>query len=594
MSLFLSEYQKLKLIGKGAFASIWKVRHKDLGYVRAIKVSNEVVEDENDKAYQTFLKECRVLLKIGNGCHPNIVRIYQPRLIDNKAIVEMDYVDGCTVNEWLQQHKFMPIDDVKRFFTQIVGALAYCHVDIYQYLMNPAEDNLKRDPNDANRYIIGARQREALIAKYGITHNDLHSNNVMRRNYDGGFVLLDFGLAIQNGRSVKSSSRRDGALEYRAPEKWDNESIVTTQSDIYSLGVLLYEVLAGRVPFVYDPTKFTNELQCQNAMYHAHCEEQAPAIEPLRMAAFKAANPGKQWVKDYPDWLEAMIMKCLEKEPAKRYANAKELLADFNRHLAEDEKQRKQEQEQADLTPTVERLKKKNESLMSLNRTLQDREVAGGQLMEKLKAQLAAEKRKQAGLETEKKNLREELDSVTRLATQLKSKLEEVPKPKVKTVTKTVKVVQKRSPWGWIAATIVMALLDGAAVFAPQRLGLASLPGAVATTDTVFVTDDSQSKKIIDDYKAQLATAKTEIKSLKEQISAGADTKESNTTTNTDEVARLQARVSKLESDNKSLQANVSKLVTENKNVKSENSTLRTKNQKLQAQVDAFIKNFGN
>ena len=107
MALFLEEYEKLRMLGKGSFASVYKVRHHDLGYIRAIKVSNEVIDDENDRAYKTFLNECRVLLKIGNGCHPNIVRIYQPRLIANKAIVEMDYIDGITLCDYLQRHKFV-------------------------------------------------------------------------------------------------------------------------------------------------------------------------------------------------------------------------------------------------------------------------------------------------------------------------------------------------------------------------------------------------------------------------------------------------------------------------------------------------------
>ncbi|MBP5758619.1 MAG: hypothetical protein J6W45_04385, partial [Bacteroidales bacterium] len=75
---FLQEYEKLQMIGKGSFATIWKVRHEKLGYIRAVKVSNELVDDENDPAYRSFLNECKVLLKIGNGSHPNIVHIYQP------------------------------------------------------------------------------------------------------------------------------------------------------------------------------------------------------------------------------------------------------------------------------------------------------------------------------------------------------------------------------------------------------------------------------------------------------------------------------------------------------------------------------------
>jgi len=334
---FLNEYEKIKLIGKGSFATIWKVRHIKFGYVRAIKVSNEMVEDENDPAYQSFLNECKVLLKIGNGSHPNIVHIYQPRLVDNRAVVEMDYVEGETIDKYLSRVKFISIDEFHRFFEEIVGALAYCHHDIFRFLMDPNVDDLVTDPNDGQKYIIDEATEQRLVAKYGVTHNDIHSNNVMRRSYDGNFILLDFGLAIQDGKAVKSSSRRGGALEYMSPEKFEDSSVITTQSDIYSLGVLLYEMLAGRVPFQMDPARFSsNPTAASYEMMNAHKTAIPPAIEPLRRDAFEAANPGKTYVKDYPDWLEDLINRCLEKNPAERFADAKALL-DAYKGLKKDE-----------------------------------------------------------------------------------------------------------------------------------------------------------------------------------------------------------------------------------------------------------------
>lgn len=324
MALFLHEYEKLRKIGEGAFASVYKVRHADLGYVRALKVSNGIVDDDNDPKYRTFLNECRVLLKIGNGSHPNIVHIYQPRLIDNKAVVEMDYVDGMTLMEYLKEKPWMPMDEVRRFATQIVGALAYCHADLYRFLMDPEADDLTADPDDGSKFIIDAEKEAQLIAKYCVNHNDLHSNNIMRRDYDGSFVLLDFGLAIQDNHCVKSSSRGDGAYEYSSPEKLDGKQI-SSASDVYSLGILLYEVLAGQVPFVLDvegkglePARFE--------VFQKHKQETPPPIEPLRRKTFEKAFPGETYVKDYPDGLEQVIMRCLEKNPADRYPDAKALM----------------------------------------------------------------------------------------------------------------------------------------------------------------------------------------------------------------------------------------------------------------------------
>lgn len=326
---FNDEYEKLRLLGQGAFAAIWKVRHRRYGYIRAVKVSNEVVESEEDKAYQTFLKECRVLLGIGNGSHPNIVHIYQPRLLDNRAVVEMDYVEGCTLEQYVARQRFVEMDEVMRFARQIVGALAYCHVDIYQFLMNPEEDRLQTDPNDARHYLISSEKREELIRKYRVTHNDLHSNNVMRRDYDGAFVLLDFGLSIQDGHSVKSSSRHDGAVEYKAPEKWEDGEPIP-QTDVYGLGILLYQMLAGRVPFLYNQVAYSTDLQALNALYNDHKSTLPPAILPLRKAAFEAIHPGANYVQDYPEQLERIIRRCLAKDPQHRYPDAKALLADID------------------------------------------------------------------------------------------------------------------------------------------------------------------------------------------------------------------------------------------------------------------------
>jgi len=352
MELLLNEYENLRKLGQGSFAKIYKVQHLELGYVRAIRVLNTIVTNDNDESYRTFLNECRTLLQLGNGGHPNIVRIYQPCLLQNHALVEMDYIDGCDLDSYLEeQNRFIPIDEVMRFVREIAGALAYCHVDCYESLYDKKreyeyklESELKGkkfkiapDPKDGRKDLITDLQRRELIREYGITHNDLHSKNIMRKRYDGSYILLDFGLAIQDGKCVKSSSRRDGAIEYRAPEKNDNESIISEQSDVYGFGILMYEMLAGRVPFPYERNKFSSENEAQWHLELQHKNAVPPPIEPLRHAAFEAANPGKTYKKDYPDRLEQIIRKCLEKKPENRYADAKELLEEIKKQPMETE-----------------------------------------------------------------------------------------------------------------------------------------------------------------------------------------------------------------------------------------------------------------
>lgn len=336
MKLFYERYIKLKHVGSGANAHVYKVRHAELGYVRAIKILNDYIEDKDEKVYQSFLKECRTLLTIGNGCHPNIVRIYCPDLIENHAVVEMDYIQGVTLDSYIRKKGFLDYEEVVTFIRDIVGALAYTHHDIYRFLMTPEEDNLKADPADGSKYLISERKEAELVKKYGISHNDLHSNNVMRREYDGRFVLLDFGLAVQDGKCVKSSRMGDGNPEYQAPEKFDSDT-VSPRSDVYSLGIMMYEVLAGKVPFEieYDASGKASQ-KAVSMVLDQHLHATPSPILPLRKAAFERRMPGAVYKRDYPEWLDGVIMKCLEKNPDDRYADARALLDDIEQHLRKD------------------------------------------------------------------------------------------------------------------------------------------------------------------------------------------------------------------------------------------------------------------
>ena len=323
--VFLKEYTLLEELGKGGFATVYKVRHNEFGYVRAIRVLNDTVTDPSSAAYQKFLRECKVLLRLGNGNHHNIVHIYQPRLLENHALVEMDYVDGSDLAKYLNANaNFIPSDEVIRMVEQISSALAYCHEDIYKYCMDRDADNLEDDPNDGSKVLMDEATRQRLIEKYKVIHNDIHSGNIMRRE-NGTFVLLDFGLAITGNDDVRNSSRHDnGAVEFKAPEKWNNDTLLTEQSDIYSFGIVMYEYLAGRVPFPFDK-KDANRTEAELRLCRSHKTEMPPSIFELRKAYYEAKFPGRTYKKDYPDWLEYVIMRCLEKDPEYRFKNGKEL-----------------------------------------------------------------------------------------------------------------------------------------------------------------------------------------------------------------------------------------------------------------------------
>ena len=366
---FLEEYTLLDELGQGGFATVYKVRHNTLGYVRAIRVLNAIIaKGESDATYQKFLEECRLLLRLGNGNHPHIVHIYQPLLKEQRAIVEMDYVDGQDIIHYLNsQSSFVEIEDVMNLLMNIGSALAYCHHDIYKFCMDREEDNLKDDPQDGSKLLIDDATRKRLLQKYRVIHNDIHSGNIIRRE-DGTFVLLDFGLAIEGDSVVRSSRRKNGAPEFKAPEKWDNDALLSTQSDIYSFGVVLYEFLAGRVPFPLDKNN-SNLVEAEYLLGKAHKETAPEPIFELRKAAFERTHPGETYVKDYPDWLEQLIMKCLEKPLDKRFADGRELFDFVKSHVSMNLLEGSASN--SDDSATVKALKNENKILMQQLETTQ-------------------------------------------------------------------------------------------------------------------------------------------------------------------------------------------------------------------------------
>ena len=426
---FLQEYTMLDELGKGGFATVYKVRHNELGYIRAMRVLNETIavkkgqKPENNDTFKKFKRECVTLLRLGNGNHSNIVHIYQPRLLENKALVEMDYVDGMDISKFLKQEQnFVAIEDVIRMATQMSSALAYCHEDIYRFCMDRDLDNLEDDPNDGSKVLLDEPTRDRLITKYKVIHNDIHSGNIMRRE-DGNFVLLDFGLAINGDEIVRSSRHTNGAPEYKAPEKWDNESILTEQSDIYSFGIVLFQYLAGRVPFPFN--KHISSYKAEFELGEAHQKASLPSIEVLRKESFEQKYEGQEYKKDYPQWLEDAIIRCLQKRPEDRFRNGKEL----NNFIIEHTNEMKNAP--GELLKDIEKLNKKNEELssevislreknQSLNEVLNEKQKALIKMEDALKdAEVNAQKSKEECVRLELKN--EQLsDKISSLENDLK------------------------------------------------------------------------------------------------------------------------------------------------------------------------------
>lgn len=310
MDVKLKDFDEECPLGEGGYARVYRVRHKTRRYVRAVKISKKpVTNTETDKPWIKFRDECDLLFRLGSGAHPNIIKIYNLRFEDSHAVVEMDYIEGDTLQDYIEQVKFLPFPEIWKFIQQIIGAMVYCHNDIYKVLAEP-DEGLIPDPQNGRRYIAPNSEKEKeLVEKYRVIHNDLHANNIMRRSFDESYVLLDFGLAIQNERAVNQTDISRGAEYYRAPEKRNlkkENRQPDARSDIYSLGVLLFKVLTGKVP--------------------SFSSNKENVILTLRKKSFEDLNPGLNYIRDYPEDLDAIISKCLADNPNDRYVDAKELL----------------------------------------------------------------------------------------------------------------------------------------------------------------------------------------------------------------------------------------------------------------------------
>ncbi len=148
-----------------------------------------------------------------------------------------------------------------------------------------------------------------------VKHGDVKSNNVKYNIHSGNYVLLDFGLAIMSDEQRRTSIRHAGAIEFMAPEQ--NTGAMHFQTDIYSYGIILYELLAGQVPFPLHDSGETS----RNAVMISHMEQDVPDLVEKRRANMPKGWPKAKQEQEMrvPQWLLQLVRTCLEKEPEKRY-----------------------------------------------------------------------------------------------------------------------------------------------------------------------------------------------------------------------------------------------------------------------------------
>jgi eukaryotic-like serine/threonine-protein kinase len=252
----LGDYEILGVLGAGGMGKVYKVRNTISDRVEAMKILLPNLADQKELA-DRFLREIKLLASLN---HPNIAALRTALTLDNQLVMIMEYVDGVTLSSRLQQGP-VPVADAVYYIDQVLAALVYAH-------------------------------------QMNVVHRDIKPGNMMLTS-QGVVKLMDFGIARPgNEAGMTITGTTLGSLNYMSPEQVKGES-VDARSDLYSVGLSLYEILTGRLPFRGDSGYSLMVAQLQQL------PEPPIVLRP-----------------ELPQALNDIILMVLAKEPAKRFQSA--------------------------------------------------------------------------------------------------------------------------------------------------------------------------------------------------------------------------------------------------------------------------------
>ncbi len=257
------QYQIVRELGRGGMGVVFLARDLALHRTVAIKVLRHEFVD-SDEHRERFRREARFAARLS---HPGIVPVYTFGESPELVYIVMQYVNGTSLAERIRDHGRLPATEATRLLRDLAETLAYAHGE-------------------------------------GMIHCDLKAENVLIERTTGRVYLTDFGVARLRGASAEECERLHafGTPHYMSPEQAVGEPDIDGRSDIYSLGVLGYLMLAGRLPF--DGPNFT----VLAAQHVVHAPRALAELAP-----------------DAPEALVEAIERCLAKEPADRWQRAGEL-----------------------------------------------------------------------------------------------------------------------------------------------------------------------------------------------------------------------------------------------------------------------------
>lgn len=260
------KYEIHNLVGVGGMACVYRAYDRVEDRWVAIKILKEEFSN-NSEFLRRFRNEAKAITVLS---HPNIVDVYDVSFGDRLQYIVMEYIDGITLKQYIDQEGVIRLDEALHFTTQILMALEHAH-------------------------------------EKGIIHRDIKPQNVMLLQ-DGSIKVTDFGIArFSQSETQTMTDKAIGSVHYIAPEQARGDYI-TNKADIYSVGVMLYEMTTGRLPFVAD-----------NAVSVALMQLQAKPVMPREL------NP------NLPRGLEQITMRAMEKNPVDRFQSAGEMLDDIDR-----------------------------------------------------------------------------------------------------------------------------------------------------------------------------------------------------------------------------------------------------------------------